>query len=584
MADNSTITPDLASVEEIQQGWRQLGLKVANLEAEKKILEHENKDLRALLERAIEYRQKSHTELVLLLTNLVSKLPASDSGVVVAKLVEHNANVSQFLGALAKGAVEANLPQPVMLKSLDQSKRELSAAIKPLVEELVRLETPLESGLLESLAAKPDLFFSLHAVRANRCWAKGCVPLDRVVREFGPEALVFFHDRTTDAKLNPHPKPEEIALEFRPDFEAFFAQNPALVPNKRQELQTLYHRVQNSKASTDQARAQRHAFQKLSFLLELLHYYEHQETEPPQPLFAVRLPNLIEQLVIAGPRDNLDEKLIVSAENLLAFVTNPSQRQMIINNVGKGGGAGKTLKFVLRLRAEKNPDSDTDEIVAEFLRHLIPPQTVPRKETLAGILGLIPPANQLLVVKALVHFDRIPHDQAGTLAKDLAAALSLKMPIEGGNAAGGDTVQLERQRAWGKIKDLVMRRNDPAVIAAAIRERLHAKYEADEIKQSWVTLTEADPLSLIKIFCQLPYLPDGKTDPIARTLLEMNVTRLMHEKYAATYRKVVNSLKSMFTVRPDNPTLHNFIALVRWVSPEAADKLCADVGMPAMAR
>jgi hypothetical protein len=583
MADNPTTASVLASVEEIQQGWHQLGLKVANLEAEKKILEHENKDLRALLERTIEYRQKSHTELVLLLTNLVSKLPASDSGVIVAKLVEHNTNVSHFLAALAKGAVEANLPQPIVLKSLDQSKHELSAAIKPLVEELVKLETPLESGMLESLAAKPDLFFSLHTVRANRCWAKGCVPLDRVVREFGAEALVFFHDRTTDAKLNPRPKPEEIALEFRPDFEAFFAQNPALIPSKRQELQALYKRVQNSKVSTDQARAQRHAFQKLSFLLELLHFYEHQETEPPQPLFAVRLPNLIEALVITGPHDNLDEKLIASAESLLGFVINPSQRQMIINNVGKGGGAGKTLKFVLRLRAEKAPDGETDETVADFLRHLIPPQSVPRKETLAGVLRLIPPGMQLLVVKTLIHFDRIPHDQAETLAKDLAAVLGLKMPVQGVKTGEGDSVLLERQRTWGKIKDLIMRRNDPAVIAAAIRERLHAKYEADEIKQSWVTLTEADPLSLIKIFCQLPYLPDGKTDPIARTLLELNVTRLMHEKYAATYRKVVNSLKSMFTARPDNPTLHNFIALVRWVSPEAADKLCADVGMPAMA-
>jgi len=38
------------------------------------------------------------------------------------------------------------------------------------------------------------------------------------------------------------------------------------------------------------------------------------------------------------------------------------------------------------------------------------------------------------------------------------------------------------------------------------------------------------------------------------------------------------------TARPDNPTLHNFIALVRWVNPEAADKICADIGMPAMAR
>jgi len=133
--------------------------------------------------------------------------------------------------------------------------------------------------------------------------------------------------------------------------------------------------------------------------------------------------------------------------------------------------------------------------------------------------------------------------------------------------------------AWSKIKDLINQRNDPGAIAAAIRDRLHAKYDSDEMKQSWVTLTEADPISLIRIFCQLPYRGDGKTDPIAQPVMETYVTRLMHEKYAASYSKVVNSLKNMYKAKPDSPTLLNFIALVKWVSPESANKLQTDLGM-----
>ena len=126
-------------------------------------------------------------------------------------------------------------------------------------------------------------------------------------------------------------------------------------------------------------------------------------------------------------------------------------------------------------------------------------------------------------------------------------------------------LEVERQIAWANIRDLILRRTDPTAIAGAIRERLNAKYDADEIRQSWLTLTEADPLALIKIFCHLPYLANGKTDSIARTVMETYVTRLTHQKYAATYHKVVNSLKTMFHARPDSPTLVNFIALVKWV-------------------
>ena len=86
-------------------------------------------------------------------------------------------------------------------------------------------------------------------------------------------------------------------------------------------------------------------------------------------------------------------------------------------------------------------------------------------------------------------------------------------------------------------------------------------------------------MSFIRVFCQLPYLASGKTDPVAQTAMETYATRLVHEKYAVTYNKVLNSLKNMFHAKPDSPTLLNFIALVRWVSPEAANKLSADIGM-----
>jgi hypothetical protein len=120
-------------------------------------------------------------------------------------------------------------------------------------------------------------------------------------------------------------------------------------------------------------------------------------------------------------------------------------------------------------------------------------------------------------------------------------------------------------------------------VAAAIRDRLHARYDADEIRQSWITLTDADPISLIRVFCQLPYLADGRTDPIARTVMETYITRLTHEKYAATYQKVVNCLKNMFKANANSPTLVNFLALVKWLDPQAAAKIHTDTGMPAAA-
>ncbi|MCU0782609.1 MAG: hypothetical protein MUF81_00900, partial [Verrucomicrobia bacterium] len=314
MDDTVVLTRPTATLEEVQQGWHELKLRIGQLEAERAALEHDNKVLRSLLERVIEHRQKSHTELVLLLSNLVSKLPINDVGVIVSKLVEHNAHVGEVCALLAKGKADTSLPQPMVLRALDQTKRDLSAAVKPAVAELIQLDPPLEKELLEALVKDPESSFSAKVVRATRCFVKGQLPKDRIVRDFGEPALVFFNDLTTDARRNPRPKPEEIVLAFKNDFAELLQQNATLTPEKRKELQGLHQRVQRSKGQTETARSQRIAFAKLSFVLELLHYYEHQNTEAPEGIFAQRLPALIEQLTIAGPQETLDEKLIVQAE------------------------------------------------------------------------------------------------------------------------------------------------------------------------------------------------------------------------------------------------------------------------------
>jgi hypothetical protein len=579
-ANTNTDAPPAASAEEMRQGWPELVLKVQQLEADASALAHENKALRFLIEKVITNRQQSHSELVVLLTTLVSKLPLNDIGVIVSRLVEHNNNLSQFLGALAKGGGDTTIAQPTVLKTLEHTKRDLRAAIQPLVEELSRLEAPFESKMLEGLVADPELFFSPPFVRANRCFVKGQVPRERIVREFGDTALIFFTDLTTDPKLNPRPKPEAIVLGFRNDFETLFQQTPAVLPDKRQELMSLYQKVQRSKANTEQARGQKNAFYKLSFVLELLHYYENQSTEAPDVIFAQRLPVLVEQLVVPGPDDTLDEKLIVQVEHLMASIISPDHRNIVINNIGKGSNAGKTLKHILRLRAENV--LDLDPAVAEFVKHLIPasPQKPPPPAALAAILRLLTPERQRTVVKAIMVSDRLAKDAAEALGKAVGSELGIAGLDEELKAQAAISPEVERQMTWAKIQAQIANRNDPVAIATTIRERLHANYDTEEIKQSWVVLTEAEPMSFIKIFCAMPYRSDGRTDPIAQTILESYVTRLVHEKYLSTYNKVVNSLRNMFHAKPDSPTLLNFMALSKWSSPEAAAKIHADVGMP----
>ncbi len=564
-----------ASPEEIQQGWHELNLRVKQLEAERLAHEQENKTLRTLLDRVIEHRQKSHSELVLLLTGLVSKLPIGDVGVIVSKLVEHNAHVTETCTALSKGKADAPLPQPMILKALEQTKRELATGAKSTVEELIKSNAPLDTEMLNGFVSKPETFFAPPAIRATRGFIKGQIPRERIVKEFGEGAVPLFNDMTT-GKLNPNPKPEEISLAFKNEFEALLPQS-SVSTDKQAKLRTLHEQVQRSKAPTVEARAQRILFVRLSFYLELIHYYDSGGAEAPDVIFAQRMPALIEQLVVTGPNDELDPKLIEQAETLLALIVNPDYRHAVVNNIGKSGGSAAALRHVLRLRAEKV--ADVDYFVHDFVKHLLPSKTAPKPEAVIPLVRLIKPEMQRMVVFGIIDSDRLRKEEAESLGKAVGRALNvagLDAPRKGATAL---TPELDRQLAWEKVREMILGRADPAAIATAVRNRLHARYEADEMKQSWVTLTEAPPITLIQVFCNLPYLADGSTDPVARALMETYVTRLTHEKYAVVYNKVVNSLRNMYRNNPSSPSLVNFLALVKWVDPAAAQKLNADIGM-----
>jgi hypothetical protein len=579
MAESDNGPGPVPSVEEIQKAWLDLTLKVRQLDAELTAVEQENKALRSLLERVVEHRQKSHAEMVSILTTLVTKLPINDIGVVVSRLVEHNTHVNEVCAALAKGKMDDNQLQPVILKVLERTKTELAAFLKSSVEELLKLEAPFEAGLLQSLIETPDNFHSPAFVRANRAFVKGQLPRERIVKEFGNEALIFFKDLTTDPKLNPRPKPEEIMLAFQNDFETLLQQNPNVVSAKRNELTALHKKVQASRAATEPARTQKNAFLRLSFAGELLHYYENQSTESPDVVFAQRMPPLIEQLIITGENDALDEKLIEKAEHLLGFIIKPDHRHAVINNMGKAGGLARTLRFVLTFRAEKLTEMDT--VTLDFIKHLISAGRVPKTDALLPILRLIPPDMQAVIVRAISSTERLRREDAEAVGKAIARELGLKDIEDRLIARSVVSPEHERKMAWGTIEEMVARHVTPGEIAAAIRNRLKVKYDADEIKQSWLTLTEADPMSFIRIFCALPYLPDGQTDATARAVLESYIQRLMHEKYAATHAKVLTALRNMFKAKADGPALVNFIALVKWLDAEAAATLAKEIGMPA---
>ncbi|HEY5043187.1 MAG TPA: hypothetical protein VIK53_14430, partial [Verrucomicrobiae bacterium] len=221
-----------------------------------------------------------------------------------------------------------------------------------------------------------------------------------------------------------------------------------------------------------------------------------------------------------------------------------------------------------------------DPATIDFAKHLVSLQATPSVQAFAVVLRLLNADGQKAVIRAMLNSGRLRKEEAEPLAKAVAKQLGLpeaQITPKTETAALGK-IELS---GWDAIRELIASRAAPGDITAAIRNRLHAKYDADEVKESWLVLAESDPMTFVRIFSLLPYLPDGQTDPIARAVLESYTSRLTHEKYASTYAKVIATLKNLFRVKADSPALVNFIALVKWVDPDSAEKITKDIGMAA---
>jgi len=98
------------------------------------------------------------------------------------------------------------------------------------------------------LVEQPDAFFRRESPRQTDASSKGKSPRERRRAGFGEQALGVFNDNSTDAKLNPNPKAEEIVLSFKNDLRPLFQQNPALkCPINASKLRGCIQRVQQSK-------------------------------------------------------------------------------------------------------------------------------------------------------------------------------------------------------------------------------------------------------------------------------------------------------------------------------------------------
>ena len=214
------------------------------------------------------------------------------------------------------------------------------AALKPLVEELSQLDTPLETETLQARWRAGVVFLAAgHSPQPLFC-QRLALARERIVRDFGA-GVVFFNDLTTDPKLNPNPKPQEIVLAFKSDFESLLQQNPAVVPDKRNDLMALYRKDARCKETTAEARLEDRFRQALvrDRVAAFLRASKHRSAGYH---FAQRLPALIEQLVIVAPQqETLDPGIDQPGGNVDGSVINPDHL-MIINNVGKGSALGKT--------------------------------------------------------------------------------------------------------------------------------------------------------------------------------------------------------------------------------------------------
>ena len=77
------------------------------------------------------------------------------------------------MAALIKGTADINLPQPAVLQTLDQAKRDLLGALKPIIEGFIQADPPLDAGMAWELSRR-DPTLLIGAAPLARSAPDGC--------------------------------------------------------------------------------------------------------------------------------------------------------------------------------------------------------------------------------------------------------------------------------------------------------------------------------------------------------------------------------------------------------------------------
>ena len=310
--------------------------------------------------------------------------------------------------------------------------------------------------------------------------------------------------------------------------------------------------------------------------MELLHYYENQSTESPDVVFAQRLPPLVEQLVVTGENDTLDEKFIKQAEELLSHIISARTRQAVVNNFGKAGGASRTLRFILTFRSAIF--TEHDPVTADFVKHLLAGQKNPAPGPIVTVLRFLNAEAQKVVVRAILNSERLGREDSERLARELIKEFWVCrscQPAEWRAASLRQNTHESLGHHQGTHRPSRFAKRNHQAPSANSSTPSTTPTKSNKAGSSWPNpiRCRSSVYSACCLIC-----------PTARPILLRGLfrdvsSRLTHEKYATTYTKVVNALKNLHKVKADSPALLNFIALVRWVDPTSADKLVHDIGM-----
>ncbi len=235
MAQTENDPGPVPSVEEIQKAWRELTLKVGQLDAELTAAQQDNKVLRSLMERMIEHRQRSHSELI------------THSHRPRRQIAPQRPRRHRLAAGRAQRAGRRGFRQPCQGENRGRSAaaRHPEGAGENQARPRHRLEGPPPGNwrgstrhsrpASSSRSSSSRTPFSRPPSSAPPAvTSRATSPRERVVKEFGEEALVFFKDLTTDVEIQSAPQAGRnragLQKRFRGAAEKQFRHQPRQTP------------------------------------------------------------------------------------------------------------------------------------------------------------------------------------------------------------------------------------------------------------------------------------------------------------------------------------------------------------------